>query len=65
MIRWLAPLALALTLTLGLAAATANAQEPPPAEGTGEESGRPLDGYFATGMLAGGVLFLVAKSARR
>ncbi len=64
--RRLAPLALALGLALGLAPAPSIAQEPAPAEGTGEESsGRPLDGYFATGCLAGLALFIVAKSARR
>ena len=30
-----------------------------------ESKGRPLDGYFGTAALAGLVLFLVGKSARR
>jgi hypothetical protein len=64
--RRLAPLALALGLALGMAPAPSLAQEPAPAEGTGEESsGRPLDGYFATGVLAFLVLFIVGKTARR
>ena len=47
----------ALTLAaLLLASGVARAQEPAPAEG--ESSGRVFDGYFATGILAGLVLFL-------
>jgi hypothetical protein len=54
-----------LILTLGLTASPALAQnpgEPPPGEG---ESGRPLDGYLATGALAFAAMFAVAKTARR
>ncbi len=39
--------------------------EPPPPEGEGDKSGRPLDGYLATGCLVGLALFIIAKSARR
>lgn len=53
-------------LTPGLTAPTAAfAQEPAP-EASGEgDSGRPFDGYFATGCLAGLAMFVVCKSARR
>jgi hypothetical protein len=57
-----------LALGAGLTPAALLAQnEPPPAEGgaPGEEKGRSLDGYILAGCLAGGVLFLVGKSARR
>jgi hypothetical protein len=64
--RLVAPL-LAATLgllTVGLTATPTFAQnEPAPAEG--EASGRPLDGYFATGCLVGLALFIVCKTARR
>ena len=33
--------------------------------GGGESKGRPLDGYFATSLLCGFALFIVAKTARR
>jgi hypothetical protein len=36
---------------------------PPPAEG--ESKGDPMYGYVATAFLAGAVLFVVGKSARR
>jgi hypothetical protein len=70
MTRWTRGLAPALlTLTLGLTASPARAQNPsgqPAAGGEANgESGRPLDGYLATGVLAGIVLFAVGKSARR
>ncbi len=70
----------AFTLAVALAAAVgshpARAQAPaasspapaPGAEGTpaeGEGTGRVFDGYFATGILAFGIIFIVAKSARR
>jgi hypothetical protein len=68
MTRWFRRLCLAstLALTLGLTASPALAQnpgEPPPAGDS--ESGRPLDGYLATGALAFAALFAVAKTARR
>jgi hypothetical protein len=67
--RLVAPLlaaTLGLTVSAGLTATPAFAQnEPVPAEGEGDTSGRPLDGYLATGCLVGLALFLVAKSARR
>ena len=64
--RLLAPIG--LSLVMGLTAAPALAQNDPAAapgaEGEGE-SGRPLDGYLATAAIAGLILFIVAKSARR
>jgi hypothetical protein len=70
MTRWTRCLVLALlTFALGLTASPALAQNPPsqPAErgDANGESGRPLDGYLATGALAGIILFTVGKSARR
>jgi hypothetical protein len=59
-----AAMTLTLSVTFGLSPAPARAQEQPPGA-AGEEKGRPLDGYIATGCLVGLVLFLVAKSARR
>jgi hypothetical protein len=56
---------LLLILGLTLTATPALAQNPgePPA---GEEGkGRPLDGYFATSVLAFAALFAVGKTARR
>ncbi|HMB06134.1 MAG TPA: hypothetical protein VKP69_20675 [Isosphaeraceae bacterium] len=66
-IRCLAPAL--LTLAPGLTASPALAQNPPGqtterGDANGE-SGRPLDGYLATGVLAGIALFVVGKSARR
>ena len=59
-------LAATLGMTVGLTPTPTFAQnEPPPAEGEGDSSGRPLDGYLATGCLVGLALFLVAKTARR
>ena len=57
---WIAPGLLALSL---IACPAARAQE----EDTGPNSasGRPLDGYLATGALCGLALFIIAKSARR
>jgi hypothetical protein len=43
---------------------SARAQEEE-AAGGGGGSGRPLDGYLATGTLCGLALFIIAKSARR
>jgi hypothetical protein len=58
--------ALSVSTLQGLTATPAFAQnEQPPAEGEGDKSGRPLDGYLATGCLVGLALFLVGKSARR
>jgi hypothetical protein len=58
--------ALALTLVLAaFAAPPARAQEPAPAPGGEQEEGRPLDGYLATGILAGFAMFVVGKTARR
>jgi hypothetical protein len=61
--RPLGTMALLLALSSGFASTPALAQEPPPVEGEG--SGRSLDGYFATAAIAGLVLFIVCKSARR
>ena len=58
-------LAMALALTSGLAPSVSVAQDPEPAPADGEGQGRSLDGYFATGALAGLALFLICKSARR
>jgi hypothetical protein len=59
-------LAAALGLTVALTARPSLAQnEPPPAAGSEEDKGRPLDGYLAAGVLVGLALFLVGKSARR
>ena len=63
--RALATLAMALTLTAGVAPTPARAQEPAPEGEGGESSGRPLDGYLATGALAFLALFIIGKSARR
>jgi hypothetical protein len=63
LVRTLA-LAAALIAT-GPASTPALAQEPAPPGAEGEGSGRPLDGYLATLCLAGMVLFVVGKSARR
>jgi hypothetical protein len=65
--RLVAPLlAATLGLSVGLTSTPASAQnEPPPAEGEGDKSGRPLDGYLATGCMVGLALFLIAKTARR
>lgn len=64
--RWLAPVAFTAALLVGAAGRPAWAQE---AEGepkvAGEGSGRSGDGYIATGVLAGVILFAVGKSARR
>jgi hypothetical protein len=62
---------LGLALPLMLFPPTARAQPrpgvvdegPPPAEG--ESKGDPMYGYVATAFLAGAVLFVVGKSARR
>jgi hypothetical protein len=65
--RWtrrLAPLALSLALAAGYAPLPAHAQEPAP-EAAGDTSGRPVDGYILTAILAFVALFVVAKSARR
>ena len=62
------PLALlaAASLALAQAPSPALAQEDYAAEG-GEQkaTARPFDGYFATGLLVGLLLFIVGKSARR
>lgn len=70
--RWTRMLALAVALALPVSATFApssvRAQEPGMeggAEGGETSSGRPLDGYFGTSLLAFLALFLVAKSARR
>jgi hypothetical protein len=64
--RWFSRFGASL-LALGLFVApcpAVYAQEEPEAEG-GESKGRPLDGYFGTGILAFGALYLIGKSARR
>jgi hypothetical protein len=58
-------LMLASVVGLAVAPAPARAQEPAPAEGEGDSSGRPLDGYIGTAVLAFLALFIVGKSARR
>jgi len=65
--RRIAPLFLALGLTVSPAITpTVRAQEEAAnPEGQGEQSGRALDGYFGTAILAMLALFLVGKSARR
>jgi hypothetical protein len=63
--RWYSRFGASL-LALGLFVApcpTVHAQEEPGADG--ESKGRPLDGYFGTGILAFGALYLIGKSARR
>ena len=62
--RPLAALALALALGLGPALAAPPRTRKPRRRGR-RRSGRPLDGYLATGILAGLALFIVCKSARR
>lgn len=60
-----ATLFLAATFGLAVAPMPVSAQEPA-AEGTeGESTGRPLDGYIGTAILAFLALFVVGKSARR
>jgi len=63
------PLALLLSLPLpfasGVIGPTPALAQDPGAEGEQKSTGRSLDGYFLTGLLAGLVLFIVAKSARR
>ncbi|AMV36784.1 hypothetical protein [Planctomyces sp. SH-PL62] len=64
--RWIRTAAsglVALGLLLAAAPTTVRAQEDPAAEG--ESSGRPLDGYFGTLILAAGAFFIIGKSARR
>jgi hypothetical protein len=65
--RLVAPLlAATLGLTVGLTTTPTFAQnEPAPAEGEGDKSGRPLDGYLVTGCMVGLALFLIGKTARR
>ena len=62
---WLAPMTLGLALCLVVAPSPAMAQQEEAPAAEGEGSGRPFDGYFATGILAGLALFVIAKSARR
>lgn len=67
MTRWTRPfaaLALAALFTVGVPPAPVAAQEAPAAGGE-EASGRPLDGYIGTAILAFLALFIIAKSARR
>jgi hypothetical protein len=66
--RWnrsFAALGLAAMLGVGVSPTPARAQEPAPGEEGEDKSGRPLDGYLATGAMAFLALFIVAKSARR
>lgn len=62
--RMCAALFLAATFGLAVAPMPVAAQEPA-AEGGEGESGRPVDGYIATAILAFLALFVVGKSARR
>ena len=55
----------AVALLIPLATTAAQAQTDQEAIGTNIESGRSLDGYFVWGLLSGGALFAIAKSARR
>jgi hypothetical protein len=59
---WLAPLV--VTAAMAILPPSARAQDLPEPTGS-SSSGRPLDGYFATALLAAGALFVVGKSARR
>ena len=63
-LRPFAPILLGAALLVASVSTTAVAQQPeePPAEAAG---GRAFDGYFATGLLAGLALFIVARTARR
>ena len=61
--RRLASLALAFSLVAFAPLPIASAQEAAP--GAEEDEGRPLDGYLATGMLAGLAMWAVGKTARR
>lgn len=63
--RWCTTLFLAATFSLAVAPTPGRAQEPAPEGAEGESSGRPLDGYIATSMLAFLALFVVGKTARR
>ena len=66
--RWtrrLTPLTLAVALAAAVAPMSASAQEPAPEGEAGAASQRSVDGYVVTAMLAGLVMFIVAKSARR
>jgi hypothetical protein len=63
--RMCATLFLAATFGLAVAPMPAAAQEPAPEGAEGEASGRPVDGYIATAILAFLALFVVGKSARR
>jgi hypothetical protein len=68
--KYFAPVLVALSLTgSSFLSNPARAQAPPPdpnAPAEGESSsGRPLDGYLGTAVLAGLALFIVGKSARR
>ena len=59
-------LAMAIPIASGLVVSTpARAQEEPPAPAPGAGSGRVMDGYFLTSILAGFAMFIVCKSARR
>jgi hypothetical protein len=64
--RWVAPIVLGLGLVVAPAySAPAHAQEEVPTAEEGTGSGRPLDGYLATIVLALLALFIVGRSARR
>ncbi|AGA30488.1 hypothetical protein [Singulisphaera acidiphila] len=63
--RMCAALFLAATFGLAVAPMPVAAQEPAAEGGEGGESGRPVDGYIATAILAFLALFVVGKSARR
>jgi hypothetical protein len=64
--RWLSPLVFATALVAGPASTPARAQQPvAEGEAAKEEAGRSGDGYIIMFILAGIVLFAVAKSARR
>ena len=65
LIRWSALALMALGLSLSPGFTTPALAQDEPAEAGGGEKGRSLDGYLATGVLAGLALFAVGKTARR
>ena len=64
--RWARAIAaglLALGLSLSAASPAVRAQDEMGEEG--DSSGRPLDGYFGTAILAFAAVYIIGKSARR
>ena len=60
---------LAVGLMVAAPCPSVRAQQPPDDFGAdaggGESKGRPLDGYFGTGILAALAVFIIGKGARR